>query len=139
MKELGEIAEEYGVQLCFENVHWAMFNSPEFFAEAKEYCPNVGAVLDVKQARQSGRDWREYVDCMGDRLRNVHLSDVDAEGRITLVGKGCFPFGELVGKLKETGYDGPLLIEQYAGDYGDFSEIAGAVDYLKKIVGGNNA
>lgn len=139
MKELGEIAEEYGVQLCFENVHWAMFNSPEFFAEAKEYCPNVGAVLDVKQARQSGRDWREYVDCMGERLRNVHLSDVDAEGRITLVGKGCFPFGELVGKLKETGYDGPLLIEQYAGDYGDFSEIAGAVDYLKKIVGGNNA
>ena len=31
MKELGDIALDYGVKLCFENVHWAMFNSPEFF------------------------------------------------------------------------------------------------------------
>ena len=42
MRELGDIAMEYGVRLCFENVHWAMFNTPEFFAAAKEFCPEVG-------------------------------------------------------------------------------------------------
>lgn len=136
MKELGDIAAEYGVELCFENVHWAMCNSPEFFAEAKEYCPNVGAVLDIKQARQSGRDWREYVAVMGDRLRNVHVSDCDEQGAIKLIGKGVFPFDELVRTLRAQGYDGPLMIEQYADNYGDISEIGGAVDHLKKIVGG---
>ena len=139
MRELGEIAEGYGVKLCFENVHWAMFNSPEFFAEAKEYCPNVGAVLDIKQARQSGRDWREYVAVMADRLTNVHVSDCDEAGGIKLIGRGTFPFGELVRTLKEGDYDGPLMIEQYADNYGDISEIAGAVEYLKNIIGGNNA
>lgn len=139
MRELGDIAEEYGVKLCFENVHWAAFNSPEFFAEAKEYCPNVGAVLDIKQARQSGRDWREYIAAMGDRLCNVHVSDCDDSGAIKLVGRGTFPFGELAAELERNGYDGPLMIEQYAGDYEDVKEVAGAVEYLKQIVGGNNA
>lgn len=139
MRELGDIAGEYGVKLCFENVHWAAFNSPEFFAEAKEYCPDVGAVLDIKQARQSGRDWREYIAAMGDRLCNVHVSDCDEQGAIKLVGRGVFPFGELVAELKRNGYDGPLMIEQYAGDYERLSDIAGAVEYLKQIVGGKNA
>ena len=113
-----------------------MFNSPEFFAEAKEYCPNVGAVLDIKQARQSGRDWREYVAVMGDRLMNVHVSDCDDTGAIKLVGRGTFPFDELVRVLKNAGYDGPLMIEQYADNYGDVAEVADAVTYLKHIVGG---
>ena len=136
MRELGDIAMEYGVRLCFENVHWAMFNTPEFFAAAKEFCPEVGAVLDIKQARQSGRDWREYIEVMGDRLMNVHVSDCDDEGAIKLIGKGTFPFGELVSLLHASGYDGPLMIEQYADNYGDVSEVADAVRYLKHIVGG---
>lgn len=136
MRELGDIAQEYGITLCFENVHWAMFNSPEFFAEAKEYCPNVGAVLDIKQARQSGRDWREYVAVMGNRLMNVHVSDCDDTGAIKLVGRGTFPFDELVRTLDGVGYGGPLMIEQYADNYGDVAEVADAVTYLKHIVGG---
>lgn len=136
MRELGDIALEYGVTLCFENVHWAAFNSPEFFTEAKEYCPNVGAVLDIKQARQSGRDWREYLDVMGDRLRNVHISDCDAAGNIAMTGKGVFPFGELVAELKTRGYGGPLIIEQYAGDYTSLDEVADGVKYIKNIIGG---
>lgn len=139
MKELGDIASDYGVKLCFENVHWATFNTPEFFAEAKEFCPNVGAVLDIKQARQSGRDWREYIAAMGDRIANVHVSDCGEDGSIRLVGRGVFPFAELVSALKGAGYNGPLIIEQYADNYGDISEVAGAVDYLKQIVGGTYA
>lgn len=139
MKELGDIALDYGVTLCFENVHWAAFNSPEFFAEAKEYCPNVGAVLDIKQARQSERDWREYIAVMGDKLHNVHISDCTEDGKIAMVGKGVFPFGELVNELTAAGYDGPLIIEQYAGDYSSFEEVADGVKYVKNIIGGSYA
>ena len=76
---------------------------------------------------------------MADRLTNVHVSDCDEAGGIKLIGRGTFPFGELVRTLKEVDYDGPLMIEQYADNYGDISEIAGAVEYLKNIIGGNNA
>ena len=136
LQELGVMAKEFGVTLCLENVHWAMFSEPAFFVEAKEYCPDVGAVLDVKQARQSGFDWREYLAAMGDRLLNVHLSDVDESGNIVMVGKGVFPFEELVSRLDDMGYKGPLLIEQYAKNYKDYGEVAESVKYLKNLIGG---
>ncbi len=134
LEQLGKIAQEYGITLCLENVHWAMFNSPAFFEEAKRHCPHVGAVLDVKQARQSGFDWRDYLAAMGDRLKNVHLSDVDDKGEISMVGKGVFPFGELISRLEDGGYDGPLLIEQYAKNYTDYAEVAESVQYLKNLL-----
>lgn len=139
MKELGDTAAEFGVKLCFENVHWAAFSSPEFFGEIREYCPNVGTVLDIKQARQSGRDWREYLAVMGDTLENVHISDADADGKICMVGKGAFPFADFVKELSSTGYGGPLIIEQYAGDYSDLSEVAASVEYIRSIIGNCNA
>ncbi|MEG2541211.1 MAG: sugar phosphate isomerase/epimerase [Clostridia bacterium] len=133
MRELGDIALEYGIKLCFENVHWCAFNSPEFFEEAKKYAPNIGAVLDIKQAWQSGRDWREYLDAMGDRLSNVHISDVRNE-EILMVGKGDFPFDQLITRLKDMNYQGPLMIEQYAKNYSDFEEIEKSVQYIKNLL-----
>ncbi len=136
MCELGEIASEYGVTLCLENVHWALFNEPSFYQEMKTYAKNVGTVLDIKQARQSGVDWREYISVMGASLKNVHVSDVDEEGNITMVGKGIFPFDELIKRLEEVGYDGPIIIEQYSKNYENYAEVEASVDYLKKLIGG---
>lgn len=136
MRELGEIASEYGITLCLENVHWATFNAPQFYADMKEYSPNCGCVLDIKQARQSGYDWRKYLDVMGDTLKNVHVSDVAEDGNIAMVGQGVFPFEELICRLKDNGYDGPLMIEQYAKNYGGYDEVAQSVKYLKNLIGG---
>ena len=133
MAQLNEIASDYGVKLCLENVHWATFNTPDFYRRMKEYAPSVGTVLDVKQARQSGYDWREYLDVMGDSLTNVHLSDVK-DGEIAMVGKGEFPFDELIARLKDNGYDGPLIIEQYAKNYDSYDEVAESVEYLKNLL-----
>ncbi len=137
MRELGETAREYGISLCLENVHWATFNTPSFYAEMKKYSEGCGCVLDIKQARQSGYDWREYLDVMAGTLKNVHLSDVDENGEITMVGRGVFPFGELIERLTDVGYDGPLIIEQYAKNYDGYGEVAQSVEYLKNLIGGN--
>lgn len=137
LEELGEIALEYGIRLSLENVHWAMFSYPDFFAEAKNFCPSVGAVLDIKQARQSGYDCHLYLDAIGDRLTNVHLSDVDQNGAIAMVGKGQFDFDKLIARLIDEGYGGPLLIEQYAKDYDSYDEVAEAVRFLKDAVSRN--
>lgn len=139
MRELGDMALDYGITLCFENVHWAAFSTPDFFAEVKQYAPNIGATLDIKQAWQSGCDWKDYVDKIGDRLRNVHVcdhADLSPSGKTCVVGKGNFPFEEFCGYLIDRDYSGPIIIEQYAKDYDTFSEVADGVKYLKKLIGG---
>ena len=138
MFELGEIAQDYGIKLCLENVHWASCNSPEFFEIVKEYAPNIGAVLDIKQARQSNRHWKEYLNVMGSSLENVHISDVK-DGKIEMVGQGEFPFEELIAELKKIEYNKALIIEQYASNYEDFSQVKKSVEYMKNLVGGNYA
>ena len=42
----------------------------------------------------------------------------------------------LISKLTAAGYAGPLIIEQYAGDYASMDEVAGSVEYIKNIIGG---
>lgn len=136
IEELARRSLDYGITLCLENVHWASFNEPSFFAQVRKYAPSLGAVLDIKQARQSGRDWNEYLDVMGSALKNVHVSDADENGNIVMVGEGVFPFDRLVARLNSMGYKGPLLIEQYAKNYDCYDQVARSVKYLKNIVGG---
>ena len=136
MKELGDIALEYGITLCLETVHWCAFSTPDFFKVVKEYAPNIGVTLDIKQAWQSGYDWAEYLDVIGDRLKNVHLCDHDSDGNICMVGKGVFPFDKLIKRLHRDGYNGALIIEQYAKDYSSYDEIGESVEYLNNIIGG---
>ena len=136
MSALGDIAGEYGITLCLENGHWAVFNTPAFYADMKKHAPNCGCVLDIKQARQSGYDWKEYLDVMQNTLKNVHISDADSYGNIAMAGKGVFPFEELITRLNGIGYDGPLMLEQYAKNYDDYREVAQSVEYLKNLVGG---
>lgn len=136
INELAKMALAHGIKLCFENVHWCAFNTPQFFEKMKKFAPDVYTTLDVKQAWQSGSDWNDYISAMGDRLANVHLCDHDADGKICMVGKGVFPFDKLIERLKKEGYGGPVILEQYAKDYQSFSEVEESVQYLKNIIGG---
>ncbi len=134
MKELCDIALEYGITLCLETVHWCAFSTPDFFKEVKAQAPDLGVTLDIKQCWQSGYDWADYLDVIGDRLKNVHLCDHKADGTICMAGKGVFPFEDLVERLHKDGYNGPLIIEQYAKDYASYDEVEDSVKYLKEII-----
>ena len=48
---LVELAQSFGVTLCYENVHWTYFHQPSYFEELKKRCPDLGCTLDIKQAR----------------------------------------------------------------------------------------
>lgn len=120
----------YGVQLCYENVEWALYNDPGVFSALKRGCPGLGGVLDVKQARIAGHDWREYLAEMGEALATVHVSDVDASGRMCLPGRGIFPFGELFSRLRDRNFAGAVLIENYSRDYTDLNELRASFEYL---------
>ena len=131
--QIYETCRAAGVRLCYENVEWALYNRPGLFALLKKDCPDLGGVLDIKQARITGYDWREYLADMGESLATVHVSDVTAEGKMCLPGQGVFDFAELFARLRDIGFDGAVLIENYARDYDEPDELRRAFEYLADL------
>ena len=131
--QIYETCRAAGVRLCYENVEWALYNRPGLFALLKKDCPDLGGVLDIKQARITGYDWREYLADMGESLATVHVSDVTAEGKMCLPGQGVFDFTELFARLRGIGFDGAVLIENYARDYDEPEELRRSFEYLADL------
>lgn len=134
MTELCELAKKYGVDLCLENVEWAYYNQVGFFKEVKRYCPALCACVDVKQARESGFNYTEYIEETGDSLRTVHLSDIGDNGKTALpTENGHFDFNELFRILSYNGFKGDCLIEVYKDNFQTIEDLKGSLDYLRNI------
>lgn len=133
-QKITEFCAKYGVTLSYENVEWAFVNRPEAFARLKEGCPDLHGLLDIKQARLSGYDWREYLNAMAGCISHVHVSDVTGEGKMCLPGRGVFPFDELFSRLADTGFSGNVFIENYPSDYGELREVKESYEFLRERV-----
>ncbi len=135
LQELDELLMSVGngCRLTYETVHWAYFANPDFFANLKKYC-NTAACLDIKQVMQSQLPLDDYINVIGDRLKNVHLCDYDDSGRLYAPGQGTFDFITFFKKLYENGYHGPMMMELYSGDYKDYGEVERAYDYLNNCL-----
>lgn len=132
LNSLCEQAKRHGVTLCYETVHWAYFNTPEYFARLKELVPDLGATLDIKQTMQTGLGYLPFMDVIGDRLKTVHLCDFDDDGRLSLPGEGTFDFVTLFARLNDIGYTGPALMEVYTGNYDTEDRLRRAYEHLKE-------
>lgn len=130
---LCEIAEKYQMSVCLENVCWCFYSYPGFFSKIKDACPKLKACLDIKQARLSGYDIKDYVAEMAGRINTVHLSDYTDDNKMCLPGKGVTDFEALFKMLKDARFDGNMLIEVYKDDYTDVSELRESLEYLRKI------
>ena len=120
----------YGVRLCYENVEWALYDRPGVFSVLRRACPELGGVLDLKQARIAGYDWREFLAEMGESLATVHVSDLTSAGEMCLPGRGVFAFDELFARLKDLGFAGAVLIENYAKDFAEPKELRNSYEFL---------
>jgi sugar phosphate isomerase/epimerase len=122
------------MQVCFENVEWAYYNKPVFFKEVKKYAPDIKACLDIKQARESGFCYKDYLEEMGSDLLTVHLSDVNENGKIALPSKnGFFDFEDLFNRLYSNGFKGNCLIEVYKENFDSYDDLKRSLDYLRNI------
>ncbi len=124
----------YGVSLCLENVAWSLYNRPGVFRELRYRIPELKGVFDIKQARRSGYPYAMYVEEMSGAISHVHLSDIDADGKMCLPGRGVYDFGEIIKRLKGAGFDGNVLIEAYPDNYGEISELRQSLEFLGEIV-----
>lgn len=129
-----EFCLRYGVSLCLENVCWSTYHKPKIFSQLKKDVPDLCGVFDIKQAVRSGYPYKDYIDDMKGSISHVHLSDIDKNGKMCLPGKGVYNFKKILTQLKETGFDGNVIIEVYPTDYEDFDELKRSLEYLKEIV-----
>ena len=133
LDKLCNFASNYDIRICLENVPWALYNKPGYFTEVCKYAPNLCATLDVKQARISGYGYEQYLNEMGQKLKTVHLSDIDENGKIRLPGFGKFNFDELFKRLADIGFSGNAIIEVYKDDFNLDSEITESVNFLNEL------
>ncbi len=133
-REINAMCAEYNMQLSYENVHWAIYNYPTFYTELKQFAPDIRTTLDIKQAMQSGISVYDYLDDMGSSLSTVHVCDYSTEGRLCVPGEGCFDFVRLFSALLDKGYDNPVMLELYSGDYDNFDSVKKGYEYLIKAL-----
>ena len=128
-----DVCEKYGVTLAYENVHWAYYNYIGFFSELKKRTPKLKGTFDIKQARQSGVDFRKFIDEMGKDIVTAHLSDIDENGKMCLPSRGVTDFKEVFSRLRDKGFDGALLLEVYKNDFKEFNELFDSLAYVTDL------
>lgn len=120
------------ITLAYENVHWGYYNYIGFFNEIRKRTVGLKGTLDIKQARQSGISYKDFLKEMGNDIATVHVSDVDENGKMCLPGKGTTDFYDLFSMLKGVGFDGAVLLEVYKNDFNELSELFDSLSFLKE-------
>ncbi len=132
-QQIIDVCARYGVKLAYENVHWGYYNYKGFFSELKKRAQNLKATLDVKQARQSGLSYADFIEDMGEDIVTVHLSDIDENGKMCLPGRGITDFDDLFNRLSGVGFDGALLLEVYKSDFNEYKELFDSLEFVKNL------
>lgn len=126
-----EIAGERGLTVLWENVSWCNVRTVRDVAAVRDLAPEMGFVLDVKQARRAGQDVGAMARAMGSALRHVHVLDDAADGRICLPGDGRVDWPGFFALLREIGFDGAVMLEPYSELTAKDDDVRRALDVLR--------
>lgn len=121
LKELGDAAAEHGMTIAFEplspvNIHtdtsvWYLDQGLEVVERVNH--PSVGVCIDTWNVWQTP-DLDEVIRQCGKRILVIQLSDWQrprsTADRFTL-GTGEIPLAKMMRSIRQTGYDGPWVIE----------------------------
>ena len=132
---LNNAAIENGVYIAHENVRDHLCRKPEFMKAVSDLVgDSFRMVLDIKQCRRSGESEYDFIDLLGDRICQVHISDCKGDQDCLAPGVGEYDFKKLFSALQAVGYDKTAIIELYRHNYGDPSELGTARQYLNNII-----
>lgn len=132
---LNNAAIEAGVHIAHENVRDHLCANPLFM---KRLADCVGdefrMVLDIKQCRRSGESEFDFINLLGDKIYQVHISDAAEDRDCLAPGAGRYDFRRLFDALALAGYNESALIELYRHNYGEPEELKTAKAYLEKLL-----
>ena len=111
LKEVNEHANGEGVRIAIEALNRFETNfvnrHDQALLLAQEVGDDVGVCLDVYHMNQEEADVLQAFRNAGDRLFDVHVAD---NNRMAC-GQGQLPWADIIGTLKDIGYDGSLTVE----------------------------
>ena len=128
------LSPEYGVRIAIHN-HGpkARYETIEDVMSALEGRPNLASCVDIGHFARSKVDPAAAIRRIGRRALAVHVKDVTASGDNIVVGKGTIDMPAVFAALKETRFDG-LLVLEYEGDFDDMEKrMRGMEDSLRAI------
>src|SRR3954447_25219601 len=113
-----DIAEEHGLTASYHPHLTTIVESPDELARLLPRT-RIGFCPDTAHLAAGGGDPAELIRRYPDRIRHVHLKDLRLNPlEFTPLGEGQIDFADVRDALRESGYDGWLLVEldSYAGD-----------------------
>lgn len=136
-----EAANHNGIRLLFENHSkpgvWEYFDfshPTEIFLRIAERISDseIKLLFDTANTLAYGDDPLELLEKVIKKIECVHIADISEKGSLEPVeiGTGIVPIREILKRLKQTGYEGWLSIEEASG-LGS-SGIMNAVNFVRK-------
>jgi sugar phosphate isomerase/epimerase len=119
-------AQSLGLELLFENHSWPGawqypdfgFPTENFLRLARELrAMPIGIQFDTANTIAWGDDPLPVLEQVIDRVRSVHAADTRSRGKLepAVIGTGLVPFPAIFGRLKASGYDSWVSIEEASG------------------------
>jgi 2-keto-myo-inositol isomerase len=128
LRDLGEIAGEFGVRLSFEflGFGWCSVRTPRAAGEIVRATgrANVGMTVDAAHF-YGGGGLLDEIDALDPaRIFAFHLDDLEdtpkeaiTDATRVLPGLGVVPLDEICAQLQAIGYDGPCSVELFRPEY----------------------
>ncbi len=132
--QLYDLGRSYGVQVAQENVVRFRSEAPALLDTMRRTLGEKAKfVLDFKQAGRCGLSPQAVMQAMGDGIVHVHISDCDDTHDCLPPGRGVRDFRSDLRALRDSGYDGVLMLELYRANFGDITDLCRAREYLEEI------
>ncbi|MGN0172449.1 MAG: sugar phosphate isomerase/epimerase family protein [Acutalibacteraceae bacterium] len=130
-----DLGQRYGVTLLQENVVRFRASSPDYVKTMRRLLGDKAQfTLDLKQCRRSGVALSDMIDAMRGAIRHVHISDYNSGHDCLPPGTGDEDFSAVLRALKDSGFDGALIIELYRRNFDDIAQLANAAAALKALL-----
>ncbi len=124
LKMLYDVAAEYGVTLCQENVSRnRICTAEEITALRQTFNDDIAFTIDIKQARRSEQSPLDMIKAAGPCLKHLHLSSKTKENDCVLPTDSDPEVKRIIAYLNEIGYNGYIVIELYRNGFVDIEDL----------------
>ena len=133
---LWEEGRRFGVELLHENVARCKGGRPDYLARLHRAFPELGFVLDCKQALRAGYTASDFVDALGSSIRHIHLSDSSAARQQDCLppGKGDWDMEGFFRRLLAAGADCSVVVELYSNSFEQVEELTQACEFTQRML-----
>jgi hexulose-6-phosphate isomerase len=95
--------------------------------------PAVGATYDIGNSASLGFDPHEEIDSIGRWIVNVHVKDRVRHGGTVALGQGNADLPTTFARLRDVGYQGPLILQVARGDGNEMDHARQNADLVRRL------